>query len=80
MPNSSLILPGDPEFDWTLSTTLPPGWLDVAEAIGEQVAFVCSPGSGVMRPATPEELTEYLWGGEYDERMQDLEDVVVESL
>lgn len=69
-----LILPGDPEFDFTLATAIPPGWRNVAEQIGQQVAFVAQVGSGLLRPATPDELDEYLMGGEYDERMEALGD------
>lgn len=67
-----IILPGDPEFDLTLCS-LPPGWVEVANRIGQQIAFVASPDSGLLRPATDAELTDYLYGGEYDERMQQLE-------
>lgn len=62
-----LILPGDPDFDLTLFQALPPGWRQVADRIGQQVCFVASAGSGLLRPATPDELDEYLCGGEYDE-------------
>lgn len=72
--NSPLILPGDPEFDWTLATSLPPDWRDVADRIGEHCTFVASLGSGVLRPVTPEELEDYLWGGEYDERLAEMAD------
>lgn len=77
MPDTSspLILPGDPEFDWTLATSLPPDWRAVADRIGEYCTFVASVGSGgVLRPATPQELDEYLWGGEYDERLLEIDE------
>lgn len=64
-----IILPGDPLFDITLFQALPPGWRGVADRIGQQVAFVASAGSGLLRPATPGEVDEYLYGGEYDEVM-----------
>jgi hypothetical protein len=73
MEDSPLILPGDPEFNFTLSTALPPDWIAAAERIGQQCVFVCEPGSGLMRPASNEELTEYLYGGEYDERLEELQ-------
>lgn len=66
--DSPIILPGDPEFDWTLMCNLPPNWRQVASSIGQQCAFICSSESGLLRPATNEELTEYLYGGEYDDR------------
>ncbi|MBD2465780.1 hypothetical protein H6G89_32850 [Oscillatoria sp. FACHB-1407] len=70
---SLLILPGDPEFDLTLSCSLPPGWVEVARHMSQQIAFVASADSGLLRPATNAELTEYLYGGEYGERLNELE-------
>lgn len=64
-----LILPGDPEFDETLGIALPPGWEDYANHLGEACSFVVDPHSGLMRPASPEELDDYLYGGEYEERL-----------
>lgn len=68
-----LILPGDPLFDATLATP-PPNWRDAANRDGNTYAFVVEPGSGLARPATMAELTEYLEGGEYDERLSEIED------
>ncbi len=64
-----IILPGDPLFDLTLFSNLPPAWEKVAEQVGQQISFVCDE-SGLMRPATPDELEDYLYGGEYDEVME----------
>lgn len=72
--NRSLILPGDPEFNFTLATSPPPNWRQAAAKGGGFVNFVIEPNSGLMRPVTPEELTEYLEGGEYDERLDEIED------
>jgi hypothetical protein len=70
-----LILPGDPLFDLTLATAIPPGWRQTADQCGQQVAFVAAPGDGgLLRPATPAELEDYLEGGEYDDRQAELED------
>lgn len=68
-----ILLPGDPDFDFTLVTSIPPGWRDVADSIGAQCAFIAAPGSGLLRPATDEELGEYLYGGEYEERLSEIE-------
>ncbi|WNZ24848.1 hypothetical protein HJG54_19675 [Leptolyngbya sp. NK1-12] len=68
-----LILPGDPEFETTLATALPPDWIAVAERMGQQCCFVADRDSGLLRPATDAELTEYLYGGEYDERLEAIE-------
>jgi hypothetical protein len=65
-----LILPCDPEYSEALGQSLPPDWLAVAEKIGQACAFVVSPESGLMRPATPAELDDYLYGGEYEKRLE----------
>lgn len=69
---AGLILPGNPLFDLTLATAIPPGWRQASEACSAQVAFVAESGSGLLRPASPQELEDYLAGGEYDERMDEL--------
>lgn len=63
-----LILPGNPEFDLTLGMALPPS------PISEEVVFIARFGSGILEPATPEQAREYLMGGEYDERMNEIDD------
>lgn len=68
-----LILPGNPLFDLTLSTAAPPNWRDVAVK-HDTFAFVAEPGSGIMRPASPDDLQDYLEGGEYDERLDEIDD------
>lgn len=70
----NLILPGDPEFDETLGTSLPPGWEEVANKINQACTFVVDSRSGIMRPATPDELDDYLCGGEYQERLEAIGD------
>lgn len=65
---SPLILPGDIEFNWTLNGYLPP------VQNGVQPLYVQRPGSLIMEPATPEEMTEYLLSGEYDERLAEMGD------
>lgn len=71
MPN--LILPGSLEFEETLATTLPPGWQDVAYQSSGEYGFVVDPETGMMRIANSRELTEYVEGGEYDERLNSIE-------
>lgn len=61
-----LILPGDPEFSLTLGVTLPPAAPDAV--------FVVRSGSLILEPVAPAEATEYLNSGEYDERMDEIED------
>jgi hypothetical protein len=67
-----LILPGDPEFNLTLATP-PPNWRQVAERLSGEYAFVARAGSGMLEPVSFGELDEYLDGGEYDERMSEIE-------
>ena len=61
-----ILLPGDPEYELTLGTVLPPA------APGQ--VFIVRAGSLILEPATPDEVDEYLMGGEYDERMGELGD------
>lgn len=61
---SALILPGDPEFDWTLGTLPPPA---PAESV-----FVVRAGGSLLEPLSPNEVQAYLVGGEYDQRMAEL--------
>lgn len=67
-PLSPLILPGDVEFDLTLNGTLPP------VQNGVQPLYIQRPGSLLMEPATPAEMTEYLMSGEYAERLAEMGD------
>lgn len=78
MLTSSLILPGDPEFSFTLATAIPLDWRNSAKQQAAAVSFVADCNSGLLRPATQSELTDYLYGGEYDERM-DLIDGLADS-
>jgi hypothetical protein len=67
-----LILPGDPEFNLTLATP-PPNWRQVAEQLSGEYAFVARAGSGMLEPVSFRELDEYLDGGEYDDRLEEIE-------
>lgn len=69
-----LIYPGDPEFDATLATARPPGWQDYAASTGngDHVAFVADCQSGLLRPADWDEVQDYSYGGEWEERMINL--------
>ena len=69
-----LILPGDPEFDETLSTTLPPDWQFLAGTNGDDYGFVVDADSGLIRVENSDGIREYVWGGEYDERLAQIED------
>lgn len=74
-----LLLPGDPGFDETLSV-LPFGWMSVAQATGGEFAFVCRAGSGGLMEAVPwDEVEEYVEGGEWDERLEEIEATEIEE-
>ncbi|MEL7406332.1 MAG: hypothetical protein AAFN00_05140 [Cyanobacteria bacterium J06558_2] len=68
-----LCLPGDPGFEETLLTPRP-DWGQKAAADGNTYAFVVGE-DGLARPATSEELEEYMYGGEYDERMAQIDEL-----
>lgn len=63
---SGLILPGDPEFDLTLGLTLPP-------AEQPDAVFIVRPGSLLMEAVPPDQVDEYLFSGEYDERLLEMQ-------
>lgn len=71
---SLLILPGNPLFDLTLLTPRP-DWKDIAAKDGDTYAFVVDANTGLTRPATSNELEEYLYGGEYDERLSQINEL-----
>lgn len=70
---SGLILPGHPFFDEYLYSTLPPGWRDYAFH-NPDFAFVGKSGSGILEAVSEEDFEEYIEGGEYDERLEEMGD------
>lgn len=71
---SKLILPGDPQFDRTLAMAPPPNWREIAARNTGEFAFIMRSDSGLMEPVSHRELDEYLYGGEYEERLEAIED------
>ncbi len=71
---SPLILPGDPDFDLTLGACLPSGWQDVAAATNGEFAFIARSGSGILEAVPAWEVEEYLEGGEYDQRLDEIDE------
>jgi hypothetical protein len=67
-----IILPGDPEFDWTLATSIPPDWKDISRVDPDGFGFAAAPDSGIFRPLSSIDLEDYLYGGEYDERLAEI--------
>lgn len=70
---SDLILPGCPEFNLALGS-FPPGWQRERDRLSGEFAFVVRPGVGIWEPVGPDALDEYLLGGEYDERLEEIGD------
>ncbi|MDJ0674405.1 MAG: hypothetical protein QNJ36_03215 [Calothrix sp. MO_167.B42] len=68
-PNRSIILPGDYYYDLTLATSVPFDWQVTAAQDSSGYAFVADADSGLMRTVTGWELEDYLYGGEYEERL-----------
>lgn len=67
---TSLILPGDPEFDFTLAATLPFNWQETAAEYSGDYGFVVDSQSGLMRVENSQGIREYVHGGEYDARLE----------
>ncbi|MBD1899263.1 hypothetical protein NDI44_08665 [Trichocoleus sp. DQ-A3] len=74
MEESILIYPGDPEFEGILGTVLPLDWRKTAWQFCGDFNFIVDSQSGLMRVANFEETREYLEGGEYDERLNNIGD------
>ena len=72
LSSGGIILPGHPLHDVTLNQNLPPGWEDQALSACNGGHFVFKLGSALMVPATESDLTDYLHGGEYEERLQQI--------
>lgn len=74
---SGIILPGHPFFDDYLYHILPPGWRDFAYH-NPEFAFVGRTGSGLLEAVSQQELEEYIEGGEYDKRLEEMGDNINE--
>ena len=68
-PDRFILLPGDYFYDLTLATSVPADWQVTAAQDSNGYAFVADVDSGLMRSVTSEELEDYLYGGEYEERL-----------
>lgn len=67
--NNPLILPGNPLFDFTLATSLPPDAAEASRFSLTGVAYVADVESGVLRATDMDYgVWDYLIGGEYEER------------
>lgn len=75
MSNPNLILPGDPEFDFTLATVLPTNWQEVAAYNSGDYGFVVDSQTGLLRVENSAGIREYVQGGEYDERLEQIDEL-----
>jgi hypothetical protein len=69
---SPLILPGDVEFECIINDILPP------TQRGDEV-FIQRPGSLLLEAVSPEDAHEYLCSGEYDERLLEMDDCLLDE-
>lgn len=74
MQSSVLILPGHPLFNQAVST-VPPDWKEKSASMGGLCNFVVDAETRLMRPANNQELQDYVHGGEYDERLSQMDDL-----
>lgn len=71
-PNTNLIItPDDPEFSQWLGIP-PPTWQSELESRSGECVLVADAASGILRAVSWKETDEYLYGGEYEERMLSL--------
>jgi hypothetical protein len=63
--SSSLLLPGDPEFNLWLYSSLPPGESALTYVVRAD-------GSGLLEAVDEDVFTEYIEGGEYDARLEEI--------
>lgn len=61
-----IITPDHPDFYQILHSAPPPGWRDSVDS-GFGGCLAVRANSLLLMPLSPEEETEYLLGGEYDE-------------
>ncbi len=71
---NKLILPGTPEFDFTLGTCVPPDWKEEAFSLFGEYTFLADSETGLLRVASFKDTDEYLYGGEYEQRLNQLGD------
>lgn len=72
--NCKLLLPGDPGFYETLGRQLPPDWQEIASNHPDFVFVAKAGNGGVLTPVAWEEAEDYLYGGEYAQRLAELEE------
>lgn len=73
-----ILLPGEPGFAETMATAMQPGWQEMRAKADNQFAFGLN-HQGLMIPLSDKELNEYLYGGEYDEVMEQPENEEIQE-
>ena len=68
-----LLLPGDPEFEKTLGQTLPPDWQVKAEQLSGEFGLIAHAETGLLETVSFAEIDEYVYGGEYDARLSEID-------
>lgn len=66
-----LILPGMPDFDETIACIMPFDWQQIANKC-DGFQFVARAGSGLLEAVPNNQVIDYLYGGEYDERLNEI--------
>lgn len=75
MQSDYLILPDDPEYSETLATVLPPDWQNERGRWNGDYGFVVDSQTGMLRVENSIGIREYVQGGEYDKRLDCIDEV-----
>ena len=68
-----LILPGMPDFDDTIATIMPFDWREIAEKHND-FTFIARSSSGLLEAVPNAQAIDYLYGGEYDQRLSEIDE------
>lgn len=64
-----ILTPDHPDFDRVSSRLLPAFWRNQLDRHGGAVVWCARSETGLLEPLSYAETDEYLYGGEYDERL-----------
>lgn len=68
-----ILRPGDPGFYETLAAP-PPGWRSQVSSANNATFIVRADGSGLLELVNNSQFTEYVEGGEYEQRLLEFDD------
>ncbi len=74
-----LILPDHPLFNFYLQTAKPPDFNHRQDISDTPINFVLDAHTGILRTANEQELNDYLFGGEYDEVIDEYDEDFLED-